>query len=397
MKRLTAAAAALALAPVPAAVAAEIDRTQFRYTRAVTAMRPGAVVIEPDGLLFAHTGEAFRDVRIVDARGRQVPWRVLPRHRETTRSVPLLNSGRHDRAAVALLDLGPARRVHDRLVLDVPERRFVGRAVVSGSDRRNGPFTRLAATGIYDVGGARNARSTTAVFPPTDFRYLQVRATGVSRIAGAAVSAARERPQLVHRPFELERVERGRRTILELDLRHRDLPVDELEISAGSPRYDRPVTIEGSNGGERFVVLARARISRFSGSRRAPIQLPARHRYLRIAIDNGDDEPLARLRVGARSRSRALVLEPGHRLPYRLLYGRAQARAPRYEFARLPLARDTRTVRGVLGPERANALFEPPPDTRSLAERHGWVVEAALALAAVAVGGVGLLALRRRA
>ena len=397
MKRLLPVVAALGLVGAPAAIAAQIDRTQFRYARGVTAARPEAVVIEPDGSLFAHAGKRFRDVRILDARGEQVPWRVLPRHRRATRTVQVLNSGRHDNAAVALLDLGPRRRIHDRLILDVRDRAFVGRAVVSGSDRRDGPFTRLGVTGIYDVGGARDARSTTAVFPPTDFRYLEVRATGVSRIEGAAVSAAAQRPPLVRRGFELERAERGRRTILALDLRHRDVPVDELEISAGTARYDRPLKIEGSNDGKRLVTLARARIVRFSGSRRAPIRLAARHRHLRITIDNGDDEPLARLRVAARSRSRALVLEPGYRLPYRLLYGSVRARAPRYEFARLPFAQDTRTVRGVLGPERVNALFEPPPDTRLFAERHDWVVELALALAAVAVGGVGLLALRRRA
>ena len=70
-------------------------------------------------------------------------------------------------------------------------------------------------------------------------------------------------------------------------------------------------------------------------------------------------------------------------------------RAPVYEFARptLALALD-RMQRGALGRERANALYHVV-DTRSFFARHGSLVTAALALAAVAVLAAGALALRR--
>jgi hypothetical protein len=384
------------------AAAAGLDRTEFRYQRPLVAGPGGEpVLIEPDGPLFEHSLPGFADLRIADARGRQVPWRHAGSERGAApEAVQVLNSGRQGNFAVALLDLGGRRRVRDRVVLEVPDRDFVGRAEVLGADDRHGPFTRLSATGIYDVRGAHPARSTVAVFPPSDFRYLLIRATGVSRIAGASVSGARERPRLLRRAVRSVSQRRdGARTIVTLDLGFRDVPVDELRIAAETSRYERPVTILGSNSRRRFVPLTAARIFRFPGSVSAPISLGARRRYIRIEVDNGNDAPLRGIEVSAWSRSRALLVEGGHPLPYTAYYGSPRASAPSYDFARLPASAlgVERAVQGRLGPEHPTAAFEPPPDTRSFTARNPGLVTGALALAALALGAVGLLALRKRA
>ena len=284
-------------------------------------------------------------------------------------------------------------------MLEVPDRGFVGRAVVLGADDRDGPFTQLSATGIYDVRGAQPARSTVAVFPPSDFRYLLVRATGVSRITGANVSGARERPQLLRRTARsVSRRQDGTRTIVTLDLGFRDVPVDELRIAAETARYERPVAISVRTLGSGFVPLTAARIFRFPGSDSAPIPVGAHHRYIRVEVDNGDDAPLRGIEVSAWSRSRALLLEGGHPPPYTAYYGSSRANAPSYDFARLPSGAlgVEHAVHGRLGSERENPAFEPPPDTRSFTTRNPGLVTGALALAALALGAVGLLVLRRR-
>src|SRR5262249_46059646 len=151
--------ASLAAGVQPAA-AAEVDRADFRYLRPLVAgAGSGPVLVEPDGALFEHSQPGFADLRIADARGHEVAWRRAPSARSVApEAVPVLNSGRQGRFAVALLDLGPQRRIRDRVVLEVPDQGFTGRAVVLGADDRHGLFTRLSATGIYDVRGARSAR-----------------------------------------------------------------------------------------------------------------------------------------------------------------------------------------------------------------------------------------------
>jgi hypothetical protein len=388
-------------AGIPPAAAAEVDHTDFRYVRPLVAtVGGGPVLVEPDGALFGHSLPGFADLRIEDARGHEVAWRRVQSGRAAPpEAVPVLNSGRQGSFAVALLDLGAQRRIRDRVALEVPDREFVGRAVVLGADDRHGPFTRLSATGIYDARGAQPARSTVAVFSPSDFRYLLVRATGVSRILSASVSGARERPRLLRRAARSASLRQdGRRTIVTLDLGFRNVPVDELRITAKTARYERPVEISGSNFEQRFVPLGAAGVFRFPGSASAPISIGTHHRYIRIEVDNGDDAPLHGIEVSAWSRSRALLLEGGHPPPYTVYYGSSRANAPNYDFARIPIdaAGIERAVRGRLGPERENPAFEPPPDTRSFAARNPELVTAALALAALALGAVGLLALRKR-
>jgi hypothetical protein len=379
-----------------ASLAAGVQQSDFRYTRTVHAEGSAPVVIEPDGTMFERARVGFVDLRVLDANGSTVPWRPLPRPRATGREpVRVLNSGTEDARAVALLDLGPRREVRDRVVLDVPDTGFVGRVVVLGANSPEGPFTRLSATGIYDVRGAERARSTTAVFPATIFRYLLVRATGVSRIAGATVSGTAGRPPTVVRtPHRIATRQSGTRTVLTLDFGSRRLPVDELRVSARSARYDRPITVEASDDGRAWRPATAARISRFAGSSPGPIPIGVRARFVRARIENGDDPPLVGVEVSATSRSRALVLEGGHLLPYRLLYGVQTLHAPNYEFARIPFAASRPTAAGVLGPEGPNPAFEQPAEP--FGERHRWLVQAALALAAVAVAAAGFLAFRRR-
>ncbi len=388
-------------AGVQPAAAVEVDRGDFHYVRPLSAGSGGGpVLVEPDGALFEHALPGLTDLRIADARGHEVAWRRIRSGRSAApAAVPILNSGRQGHFAVALLDLGTQRRIRDRIVLETPDRDFIGRAVVLGADDRHGPFTRLSATGIYDVRGAQPARSTVAVFPPSDFRYLLVRATGVSRVTGADVSGTHEGPPLSRRTVRsISQHQDGTHTIITLDLGFRNVPVDELQIAAETERYERPIAILGSNSRQRFVPLTAARIFRFPGSDSVPISIRAHHRYIRIEVDNGNDAPLRGIEVSAWSRSRALLFEGGHPPPYAVYYGSSRANAPSYDFARLPTSAlgVERAVPGRLGPERENPAFEPPPDMRSFAARNPGLVTGALALAALAVGAVGLLALRRR-
>lgn len=395
---------ALLLAAAPAASATEVDRGDFRYSRTLTANDGGTAVFEPDGRLFSHSADGFADLRIVDARGRQVPWRAAPAQRRSkAEHVTVLNSGRQGSDAVALLDFGAAAGVHDRLKLEVPDKDFVGQVVVSGSDSRQGPFTELSGTGIYGISrSAQPARSTVALLAPTDYRYLRLRASGVSHISGATVSGPGEQPANVYRkPRSVAERQQRTRTVIDLDLGTRKLPIDHLKIEPRDRDYERPVDVLGSNDGRHFELLASDRLFRFKGSRSAPVSLDGKHRYLKIKIENGDDDPLSGVRVIASADSRAIIVDGNRSGRYTALYGNRAAAAPDYDFARLPrssLGLDG-AVTARLGAEQVNHSYRPSApagQTRSFSARHPAVVTGALALAALALGAVGLLALRTK-
>lgn len=381
-----------ALALLAAAPASALDASSFRWERTLD-VEGGLAAFEPDGPMYEHAAVGFGDLRVLDAQGRQVPWR--PRYVRGDRQLQvakLLNAGTQGGAAVALLDFGPKRFVRERIQLNVPLEPFVGRAEVYGSDDRR-TFTRLSSTAIYDVRGATRAASVAVVFPPSDFRYYRIRATGVKEIRGATAEAVVAAGAPVRRPAEIVVRQEERRTVIDADVRYRGLWVHELRFASSTPTFDRPVNISGSMDGRAFFVAGGGRIYRFGETGETTVPVNSRYRYLRIRVANGDDEPLRDLRLTLRAYRDYILLAPGFTPPYRVLYGGPAVR-PEYDFAR-------REVRGqptvaVLGPERRNEVFEQPTDTRPFAERHPGLITVALALAAAALAAAGFFALRRR-
>jgi hypothetical protein len=387
------------LAVAVAAGAADVDETQFRYTRTLIAPSGTPVSFEPDGPMYGHARVEFPDLRIIDADGEQVPWRPEPMPaRVPSQLVGVVARGRRDGTVSVVVDRGPVRPVIDRVALEIPDRVFVGEVVVQGSNTgAEGSYGTLSTTPIYSVRGAVAARSTTAVFPPTDYRFLLIQARGVSDVTGAAVERDPSRPPLERVEARSTRRDRSRTTVVRLDLGHGRVPVDGLRIRSSTPRYVRQATVEGSNDGTTFVSLSTGEIARFRGVDLSTISLSARHRYVRVTIQNGDDAPLGGLRVSAEAMPRPLLLAGGYESPFRLLYG-APVPAPAYDFARLPAtATGFETAReGILGAEGVNELFEPPADTRTFFERNDYVIEIALVVATIVVAAGGLIALRRR-
>jgi hypothetical protein len=372
------------LAAIVAAVAPV--QQQLGFERQLRPAGRGPVQLVPDGPMFGHARPGFPDLRIVDSRGEQVPWRPLPAPpAAAVRRLPVFDAGRRGVLTVARIDLGRAHAPVDRVTLEIPDRQFFSSATAYGSDDRR-VWTRLSTTEIYVIAGSAPARNTTLVLPPTRYRYLEVRATHISRITGATVSGSAPRPGLQKVPA---RVTAGD-TVVVVDLGYRNVPVDELRISSSTPRYDRPFTVE-AHGTE----IAAGELVRIGRARQTIVPVAARGRILRIRIVNGDDPPLRDVRVEALARPRTLLVEGGHVRPMTIFYG-GTVRAPSYDYARLPrsaLALD-RALPGKLGPEQPNPEYAVV-DTRSFFARHRSLVTAALVLAAAAVIGAAAFALRR--
>jgi len=348
----------------------------FQYERPLHVAGSGVVQVMPDGALYAHTRPGFADVRIVDGSGNPVPWRLAPQPAAVREQrLAILDSGRRSGMAVARVRT-PAPV--DRVTLDIPDDRFVGVASAYGSTDDK-TWTRVATTQIYSLHGAVDARSTTVLLPANDFRYLELRATHVTRIDRVLVTAGVRAP-LRRIPA---RVRLGRTIVV--DLGHANTPVDELRITSSTPRYKRAVEVVARDG------VAGGELVRVGAPTTTIVPMAVRTRYLRVTVANGDDPPLRNLRISAWARPRPLLVEGGHPQPLTVYYGAALA-PPVYDFARLPAQRPF--VQGTLGPEQPNPDFRKV-DTRSVFARHRSLVTAALALAAAVLVAAGALAVRR--
>lgn len=403
MRRAIAAAISLALLALVAATAAgaaqTIDPQRFRYERTLSGAAGHPLLVTLDELLLGHARTDLSDIRVLDAEGAQVPWRTVPEIAVPKPvSIPLLDVGRENGVLVALLDLGAGHRVVSRIDLQVPGSGFVSKVEVFGSDDRVN-FRTLGRTLVYDLSGTKHSRSTAVAFRPSDMRYLELRARGLPGIASATVSRGAAKQQYrVWKPSSTTRKERRRTTLVTIDLGYR-LPVALLDVLAATPVYERPLEILGSRDGSSWLPLAQGRLFRFNGAAQDAISIDAFTRFLRLRIENGDDKPLGPISVRVLARPRTLYVKGGSPRPYRILYGsRSRAlQAPDYDLSRVPrsaLGLD-RAVPGRLGIERA--LQAEPAAAKSLLDRYPWLIEVALAIAAIAFGVTGFVVFRSRA
>jgi hypothetical protein len=366
---------------------------EFRYERSLTLEGSAPYRVVADARLAGHARDGFADVRIFDAEGQQVPWRLAPETPQPQRAaqpVDLLGVGRENGQIVALIDFGPERVVRTELELVIPGKDFVGNVTVLGGDDR-ARLRQLSRVAVWDIRGATRSRSTTVTFPPSDLRYLELRARGIPGLTGATVSSQ----AALKRAFEpwtvanLRRDERGHRTVIRADL-GLELPVEAVSITGGPGPYDRSVALAGSTDGRLFFPLGSGRLFRYTGASNGRLEVAARVRFVRLTVFNGDDVPLRDVRIGVEHEPRVLLVRGSGAPPFTVRYG-AALQSPSYEFARLPVSALglPRAGTGALGPE-VNI-------TREVAEprSYRWLVSVGLAFAALAVGLLAMLVLRR--
>lgn len=233
------------------------------------------------------------------------------------------------------------------------------------------------------------------------FADLRIVDAGGSKVAWRERSqggTAAARPALVHRAAVTSKpVWNGRRhTVLSLDIGHSGTPVSEVQLTAGgSADYDRPITISGSHDGRAFFPAGSGTITRTPGIERRSVDVDSSYRYLRVEVGNGDDEPLTSIDVALFGPSRALLVEPGHRLPLTMYYG-AAVPAPDYEFARLPSPSPARVLPpSALAAEIANPAVVSKVEPEGSGNRNDWMLTAALALAALVVALSGIFVMSR--
>ncbi|MBE3069714.1 MAG: DUF3999 family protein, partial [Planctomycetes bacterium] len=189
-----------------------------------------------------------------------------------------------------------------------------------------------------------------------------------------------------------------------LDLGAKHLPVSKVEIVATDENFARPVRVDVGDDLKMPARAGHGHVFRYRTSRyheeRTAVEFPeAFGRYVRVRVTDGDDPPLAvvRLVVSGRPRYVFFPFETGRR--YRLFYGNPGAGPARYDYVNV-VARINRSeaVEARLGPPEANPRFiatkkATPPHPWVV--RNQWVLYVALGVAVVGLVAVAVRALRR--
>ncbi len=349
------------------------------------------------------TGEAqadLSDLRIIDAKGGQLPYAVLIRR--GSRTVRWKEARLDDygflpgRFTEVVADPGTPNQDYTALDVSTTRSNFTSRVdVYASDDRRRWRRIRRGAP-IYDYQADGLGSYTRITISPSHSRYYRIDVQdsvspfpidGVRFAQGAATLPELNRYRVVRTTV----TQRGDDTIVVSDTGHAHMPVSFVRIDTATPRFSRDLTVESSDDGTNWIPSGNAEVERTPHHERRSLTFDeTQGRYWRVTIANGNDAPLRAVRLELWGVPRHVVFAAQTAPANRLLYGNAGAQAPKYDFLQTHSAQSVDAAVHVgLGEPARNDRYAPPQ--RPWSESHAWIMWAALA---VAVAGVAGLAVR---
>jgi hypothetical protein len=387
---------------------------------------PGAlfdVILTPP--VFGTAREDLGDLRLVDARGRFVPYalrirQAIDERRELSARV-FDRVVSPDRSVQLSLDLGENPGEYDQLTVEVPGVGFVRGLHVEGSSDGKDWRTVLDNAHVMRLNerddAGRPIDRHRFVFHPARFRYLriQVRPDAVMQDDRPQLGAVRVfRTVVVPGEDVTHLAALGRREPVRilnlgqpgsawvLDLGWPKVPCRRLTVQCEETDFSRPVQMEdwAERGFYPIGVRGDGQLrSRKAGSHEAVLDLGSelRSQRLRLNVVDGGNPPLTitEVRYTAAARQVVFAVPAGVQEPLRLYTGNPEAPPPNYDFAaNLPPRPDPAPTRLELGEREANPSYQPPP--LPWTERWPYLVDVILGGACVVLLGI-LMMLARQA
>jgi hypothetical protein len=415
--------------------------SQYMHVRSL-AVAPGSGGAEPaaacavlDAAVYAHDPYSLQDLRLFPARptataGSQPP--EIPYVVTTSETSPqtddarVLNLGMTgaDGGGHVSFDLAMPDRPYTEVDLNLAGTDFIATAKVYGLaalGQKQAPVS-LGTFTLFDLSSQHLFHSTSLPLRESTFPYLHLdlEVTGSAghsfkatpaMVAGATIPPAREAQTLYTPVAETTHiVQRGHESVASFQLQ-RGVPVERIEFELKPGDH--------TNFSRAVKVVARAKTPRDASGRDfldeqlsgqisqvrvrengrdislVNLAIPATiglnqmpETTLEVAVENGDDQPVPLQAVRLAMRQRKLCFDAAAS-PVSMYYDNDYVdavHAPVYDYARLFQATAPTRV-ATLGPEQANAAFEPAPaPQRTFLDRYPQVLWAAL-LAAIAVLG----------
>lgn len=361
--------------------------------------------------------EDLADLRLIDAKGREIPHAVRIRadvddaEEVEGRLFNQANVGTN--ASEVSVDLGEDAGEHNEVEIETEGTDFRRQVEVEGSDSNSGWKT-LAGDVIYSFGSQTSTvRSNRVSYPTSRYRYLRVRVFADKPredrppvIAGVTVSqAVREKGENISWDVSVSspgflRHDSAPASSWTIDLGAR-VPCDRLLVTIQEESFSRPFDIELIDDPQNIRVVASGELRRRPGEKQQPLtiafneEIHAHKLRLVIADYNNPTLSIGSMKASAPVRQLFFELKEPAAQPLRLFFGNAKADQPHYDFEKeLPNKLRAAPVRATLGSSVSNPDFRPEP--LPFTERVPWLIYLVLTVSSLAVALI-LFSLARNA
>jgi len=408
--------AALALAGVFCFFAFSADLPNkwrsWRYSRAIEGTASDDNQPAELGLpweMFAHCRPDCADLRVVNSIGEEVPYVLEQTHTrqnpESHRARILESSFVAGHYTQLIGDLGEKPPDYDRVRVETSLPDFIVWAEVALSDdattwrivEARAPIARFRSRAVDGT--------QTIPIQALSSRYVRVRisdadaqfpASGLSVLNEETIAFSRKQ---IPAAFVEEKSMDSSESVERATLDSPNQPLSEVEIKTDSPEFYRAVRIGGSSDGQEWSYWGSGVVYRYKQGDKIRellrLEFPesSGYSFLRVEIVNGNDQPLANLRIAVAAIPRTLLFRQTGGQSYRLIYGNEKALRPRYDLAHYLDSTPTKPVYRVLSlaAEEENTNYRDP---RPFTERHPEILWGALGLAIVLIGLTALKTLR---
>ncbi len=391
---------------LPAGIAqAAFSNSDYQYSKTVQAAVEGFAFIALDQEVLNNTRDDLADLRISDGSGQEVPYQITPLALSAPEARPLnvINESRTANEYTFVLDMGESGLLHNQLSLDISsDKEYMADLYLEGSqDQRQWALVKNYK--IFNV--APHYSNKSFEYPLSSWRFLRIRiaCNPLPRLTLSSVKALYANqidPHLtITTPIIISSGPSsapGRSEIV-LDLGSKGYYIQNLYISSTDRNYERAVKIFSSNTPDNWQVLGSGgRINHFVWSgyeaREDRIMInQSSCRYIKIEIENGSSPALNISQITVKGAYPRLLadLKPG---AYRLWYCSSQASKPQYDLARFSRLIDTSAVPLLTpGLQEINPAYSDP---RPWSEKNRWLLNGALILAVIILGGLLIKNLR---
>ena len=398
------------------------DPRHFQFERAIE-VHPGTagrVCAALDGTVYAHS-PALTDIRLY-ASSQEVPYALLTSQATAaSESAIVLDLG--ERGGHIVFDLEMPSRPYSTVNLKLSGQNFLATATVSGMNTLGGccgSGTALGTFTLFDLSAQHLGRSTSLALAESTFRYLHVDlaakaipghpgfAAEAAMVEGAEIPPSREAQTIYTTVAETTQiVQSGRESVATFEV-PAHVPVERVAfvmVADDKTNFSRNVTVTATAKGEKDMPqtnevvgseISRVRMTAAGKEIReeslgVPAILGSNARTpmtVKIAVDNGDDKPLAIRAVKLEMRERKLCFDAPPN-PVTMYYGDDKLVAPVYDYSRLFQPADPSTP-AQLDAEQPNPIYAARADERSLTDRHPELLWIALLAVILVLGVVAL-------
>ncbi len=385
---------------------ASIDLSKWQYTAPIVIEEKSqeycVLMLTPE--IYNVSKIDLADIRLINKDGNQIPY-IFTRDQDRTETVnfnpSILNRSTDvEGNLLATLDFG-SQTVKNCIEVETTGDNFRRAVKVEGSNDNVTFFTIVEKAYIFAINDKKQHRFNAIEMPDNDYRYIRITVSPMqveeTRPAIKNIKAFKIEKKTVNKQI-MEMIQKEqtedvnhRCSIYVYDLKFRRLPIAEIELNIDNGSFFRCVSVQGRDAATQKVKIDSEdnrlrfneievpwntittdtlyRYTDFSGRKCERLSLPigwsGTYRYIKIIINNYDDQPLIIRSGSAKLIPHKLIFPLAAGSTAKLYTGNESAGFPQYDLARVL----TNPARVKTADAALAALIENPPAKKSQANQ----------------------------